>query len=71
MAYVQEVPSEPNPMEYLIIDKTNRDLILAAAGPPREGTALKPWDAEWSADFVEGKGKGKVVLLHGIISSFL
>ncbi|KAF8859027.1 P-loop containing nucleoside triphosphate hydrolase protein [Acephala macrosclerotiorum] len=60
-----EIAAEPNPMEYLIIDEDNRDLVLAAAGPPREGTAIKPWTTEWSADFVEGKGRGKVVLLHG------
>jgi len=65
MGCVEEMPLESDPMKYLIIDKDDNDLVLAAAGPPREGTALKPWTAEWSADFVEGKGKGKVVLLHG------
>lgn len=68
MNSVEEIATEPGPMEYLIIDEDNRDLVLAAAGPLREGTAIKPWTTEWSAEFIEGKGTGKVVLLHGNIT---
>jgi hypothetical protein len=65
MSYVEDIPEETDPMEYLKIDKESHDLVLAAAGSPREGTALEPWTTEWAADFIEGKGRGKVLFLHG------
>lgn len=68
MACVSEIPEEPKPiMDNLIIDSASKELILAAAGKPRDSNhaALSAWSTSWSADFVEGKGRGKVIFLHG------
>jgi len=65
MNCVAELVHQEDIMKYLIIDKKSRNLLLSAAGSPRESTALKPWTSDWTADFIEGKGKGKVIFLHG------
>ncbi|KAI1408648.1 hypothetical protein F5Y13DRAFT_182548 [Hypoxylon sp. FL1857] len=66
MSFVEDLETEgEDPMNYLIIDPNKRNLIEAVAGSAREGTALKPWDTDWTADFIEGKGRGRVVFLHG------
>jgi hypothetical protein len=56
---------EDNPMQYLIIEKNIKSLLLAVAGSRSEKTALKPWATEWTADFIEGKGRGNVIFLLG------
>jgi hypothetical protein len=65
MDCIHEIPESEDPMQYLIIGDTHRELVMSAAGRPRESSALKPWATEWSADFIEGKGRGRVVFLHG------
>jgi hypothetical protein len=65
MSCVHDISETEDPMQYLIIEKGHRDLLLSAAGRPRQTLALKPWTTEWSADFIEGKGRGRVVFLHG------
>ncbi|OTA96207.1 hypothetical protein M434DRAFT_141672 [Hypoxylon sp. CO27-5] len=66
MSFVEDLETDgEDPMSYLIIDPMKRHLVEAVAGCPREGTALKPWDTDWAADFIEGKGRGRVVFLHG------
>jgi len=66
MSFVEDLDTDgEDPMKYLIIDPKKSQLVEAAAGSPREGTALKPWNTDWTADFIEGKGRGRVIFLHG------
>lgn len=65
MDFVTDIAFYENPMRHLIIDADKQDLIQAVAGRPREGVALRAWTVDWDADFVEGKGRGRVVFLHG------
>ncbi|KAL2690174.1 hypothetical protein Neosp_004243 [[Neocosmospora] mangrovei] len=65
MNFVEDLVVDSNPMKYLIMSPEKQDMIEAVAGSPREGTALKPWTTDWSADFIEGKGRGQVIFLHG------
>ncbi|KAH7157947.1 hypothetical protein B0J13DRAFT_543154 [Dactylonectria estremocensis] len=65
MSFVEDLEVDKNPMKYLIMNPEKRRMIEAAAGRPREGTALKPWTTNWNADFIEGKGRGQVIFLHG------
>lgn len=66
MNYVSDIPKPKfPPMNYLKLDEGSTDLILAAVGKPTDSNGLKPWGSDWSADFIEGKGKRKVVFLHG------
>lgn len=58
---------DSNPMKYLIMGQEKQEMIEAVAGSPRKGTALKPWTTDWSADFIEGKGRGQVIFLHGML----
>ncbi|KAI1504847.1 hypothetical protein F5X99DRAFT_370075 [Biscogniauxia marginata] len=66
MSFVDNLETDgEDPMKYLMIEQEKSRLIEAVAGSPREGSALKPWNTEWTADFIEGKGRGKVIFLHG------
>ena len=66
MDFVEDlVVDKKDPLTYLIMDLDKRKLIEAAAGAPRIGTALKCWTSDWNADFIEGKGRGRVIFLHG------
>lgn len=66
MSFVEDLEVEKkDPMKHLIMNPSRRILIEAAAGSPRSGTALKPWTSGWSADFMEGKGRGRVIFLYG------
>jgi hypothetical protein len=67
MTSVAPVAEISDPMKELIIDDDYKKLLLDAAGQPLEGTAVEPWTTGWNADFMEGKGRGRVVLLHGKI----
>ncbi|KAJ3467742.1 hypothetical protein MRS44_005306 [Fusarium solani] len=65
MSFVEDLVIDSNPMKYLIMSPEKQEMIEAVAGSPRKGTALKPWTTDWSADFIEGKGRGQVIFLHG------
>jgi len=66
MSFVEDLEiGMKDPMKYVIMNPDKRALIEAAAGSPRQGTALKPWTTDWSAEFIEGKGRGRVIFLHG------
>ncbi|UPK96024.1 hypothetical protein LCI18_006959 [Fusarium solani-melongenae] len=65
MNFVEDLVIDSNPMKYLIMSPEKQEMIEAVAGSPRKGMALKPWTTDWSADFVEGKGRGQVIFLHG------
>lgn len=66
MDFVEDLVEDTiDPMTYLIMDSDRSKLIEAAAGAPRAGTALQPWTTDWNADFIEGKGRGRVIFLHG------
>lgn len=64
------IESTEDPMSKLIMEEEKKVLIKAAAGSPREGRALKRWDTEWTADFIEGKGRGRIVFMHGTCALF-
>ncbi|RSL85403.1 hypothetical protein CEP51_003379 [Fusarium floridanum] len=66
MSFVEPLEVDKNdPMKNVIIDRSKRNLIEAAAGFRRKKHGVEPWDTDWTADFVEGKGRGRVVFLHG------
>ncbi|KAM0418755.1 hypothetical protein ACHAPT_012353 [Fusarium lateritium] len=65
MNFVQNLVIKGNPMRDLIMNPEKQEMIEAAAGSPRTGTALKPWTTDWSPDYIEGKGRGQVIFLHG------
>ncbi|KAI8674623.1 AAA domain-containing protein [Fusarium keratoplasticum] len=65
MSFVEDLVIDSNPMKHLIMSQEKQEMIEAVAGSPRKGTALKPWTTDWSADFIEGKGRGRVIFLHG------
>lgn len=65
--YVQEsVPSNES-ISNLVIGADELKTIQALAN--RQNSKTK----QWSADFIEGKGSGQIILLHGIsfVDSFL
>lgn len=66
MSFVEDLVMGSNPMKHLIMSQEKQEMIEAVAGSPRKGTALKPWTTDWSADFIEGKGRGQVIFLHGM-----
>lgn len=53
-------------MDHLILDKDTKDMISAMAS-----SQLVNRTKQWNADFINGKGEGKFVLLHGRIHIFL
>ena len=62
MTSVANVERIALPMEKLVLEQKNKDLLLALAERVR-GRSLTPW----SPDFVKGKGDGMVILLHGLL----
>jgi hypothetical protein len=61
MNFVHEVDiSRKSPMDHLILDEDTKKLVKAMAANYTAGRFKS-----WSADFINGKGEGKVVLLHG------
>ncbi|KAH8708362.1 P-loop containing nucleoside triphosphate hydrolase protein [Phaeosphaeriaceae sp. PMI808] len=48
-------------IDNLVMDKGNKDLIQAVARTYTDGDQYK----RFSADFIQGKGEGQIILLHG------
>ena len=60
------IPASENddPMAELIISDDYKKLLLAAAGQLLRGTIVEPWVTVRNADFVGGRGRGRMVLLY-------
>ncbi|KAF7675956.1 hypothetical protein GT037_005461, partial [Alternaria burnsii] len=69
MTCVVLASEEDDPMAELIIIDYYKTLLLAAADQPLRGTIVELWVTGWNADFVGGKGRGRVVLLHALLSA--
>lgn len=63
MNYVKDKSLEKNPMKHLQLEDENKELLLAMSNV-HKGNQVKPW----AADFIKGKGEGRVILLHGTMS---
>ena len=62
MNYVKDIYLEKNPMKHLQLEEETKELVLAMSNV-HKGEGIKPW----AADFIKGKGEGRVILLHGTI----
>jgi hypothetical protein len=54
--------AETEPMNTLILDESDKDVIIALARKFSRGRSA------WGADYMEGKGEGQIFLLHGCLS---
>ena len=60
--YGLETPSiAESAIDNLVMEKSNKDLIQAIARTYTDGDQYK----RFSADFIQGKGEGQIILLHG------
>jgi hypothetical protein len=60
--YVEPIkwpPIEKNPMDPLIMEDSDKDVLRALTRKYAKGQGT------WGADFTEGKGEGQIFLLHG------
>ena len=60
--YVEAIawlPIEKNPMDALIMEDSDKDVLQALTRKYAKGQEA------WGADFTEGKGEGQIFLLHG------
>jgi hypothetical protein len=63
--YVEPIkwpPIEKNPMDSLIMEDSDKDVLQALTRKYAQGQEA------WGADFTEGKGEGQIFLLHGRMS---
>ena len=60
MNYVKDIQIEDKPMHNPQLEEDTKQLVLAMS-TKYSGDSIRPW----AADFIKGKGEGKVVLLHG------
>lgn len=59
MEYIQEIVPSLDSISNLIIGEAELQTIRALSN--RQNSKTK----QWSADFIEGKGTGQIILLHG------
>lgn len=59
MEYIQEIVPSLDSISNLIIGEAELQTISALSN--RQNSKTK----QWSADFIEGKGTGQIILLHG------
>jgi SpoVK/Ycf46/Vps4 family AAA+-type ATPase len=55
---LEEVPATADPLQYLVLNPEDLKLLKSLSHQQSSGTA-------WTADFIQGKGVGQIVLLHG------
>lgn len=62
MDYIREIISSSESLSNLIIGGDELQTIRALSNKQNSKTK------QWSADFIEGKGSGQIILLHGMHS---
>lgn len=55
---LEEVPATADPLQYLVLNPEDLKLLKSLSHQQRSGTTR-------TADFIQGKGVGQIVLLHG------
>jgi hypothetical protein len=63
-AYMSKVEPSNDSINNLVMSESALKTITALASRQDRNTAK----ATWSADFIQGKGIGQIILLHGICS---
>lgn len=64
MEYVEEITSSSDSIDNIVIGEHELSTIRALSNrQSRE-------DEQWSADFIEGKGSGQIILLHGTVQHY-
>ena len=67
VSYFQEPKFEQDMIDKLVMDPARIRTLKALAGSYiRENKhGVKSTQPPWSADFIQGKGQGQIILLHG------
>jgi hypothetical protein len=60
MKYVYPVDEDKKAMTRVVLEKEERDMLMGMIGDDTIDS--------WNADFIEGKGRGQVILLYGMCS---
>jgi hypothetical protein len=58
MKYIYLVDEDEQAMKRIVLEENEREMLMGMIGDNAE----EPWNAE----FIEGKGRGQVILLYGI-----
>lgn len=59
--HLEDASMASTAIDSLVMDKSNKDLIKAIARTYTDGDQYR----RFSADFIQGKGEGQIILLHG------
>jgi hypothetical protein len=58
MKYIYPVDEDEQAMKRIVLEENEREMLMGMIGDNAE----EPWNAE----FIEGKGRGQVILLYGM-----
>jgi len=57
MKHVQPVEEDKQAIKRVVLEENERELLMGMIGENKSD--------DWNAEFIEGKGRGQVILLYG------